>query len=165
MMANDLLESKRAPSYVEEGNATSWQTDTHQVGAVGECSPGHGSDSHAASEPPFKGTSLHVRRRNAISSSTQTRNLLGKNNRRRRRSERYTSCGAGSQEDCTTHRVRPTLCKNYTWGITFETVSHDSAQLKLTQGCALTHFNQKTSWERLDSPPPAEGRRRGRRLR
>lgn len=53
--------------------------ETHaQVRAAGKRSPRHGSDSHVASEPPFKGTFLHARRRNATSNSTQTRNLLSK---------------------------------------------------------------------------------------
>ena len=83
MMAHDLPESNRD---VGGKHLPKWKTgiphpggQTHaQVGAAGERSPGHGSDSHAASEPPFKGTFLPARRHNATSNSTQTRNLLSK---------------------------------------------------------------------------------------
>lgn len=69
-MAYDLLESKGTFLRGEEAYILA-DRHTPGPGAV-RYSPGHGSDSHAASEPPFQGTSLYVRRRNTTSNSTQT---------------------------------------------------------------------------------------------
>lgn len=113
MMARDLPESNRD---VGEKHLPKWRTGMlrpggqtcTQVEAAGTHSPGHRSDSHVASKPPFEGTFLHVRGRNATSNATQARNLPSKNERTEEADRGVRGTTPTGQEAVRTRNTRST---------------------------------------------------------